>query len=70
MHQTKKCPKCQSGDLIKVLGNIGPHGNNIPMGFIAGTVMITRYVCGACGFSEEWIESKASIEALRKQFPQ
>ena len=29
---------------------------------------VTRFVCGQCGFTEEWIESPADLELLRKRF--
>ncbi|HXU29623.1 MAG TPA: hypothetical protein VN851_03510 [Thermoanaerobaculia bacterium] len=71
MKNTGTCPKCASHDLLRVPGTIGHggSGNNIQVGWwIYSGVMVTRLVCGNCGYSEEWIESPADIERLRKKF--
>ncbi len=31
-------------------------------------IPLTRYVCFGCGFSEEWIESRANLEHLRDAY--
>lgn len=31
-------------------------------------VKVTRFVCLACGFSEEWIESKGDLQEIKKKF--
>lgn len=41
-----------------VRGNAGAYGsgNNIPVGMTIFTyVPVDRYICGHCGYSEEWI---------------
>jgi|KBSSwiStaDraftv2_1062776.scaffolds.fasta_scaffold3838937_1 Zn ribbon nucleic-acid-binding protein len=71
MKYGQNCPKCESQDIIRVPGYVGPHnsGNNIPMGItIFSSVKVTRYVCGACGFSEEWLDSPDDIERLRQKY--
>lgn len=58
MKNTKTCPKCGSKDILIVDGNVGTHGagNNIPVGFtLYSSVLVNRYLCCSCGFSEEWI---------------
>lgn len=58
MFVTGTCPKCGSSYLITVPGKAGPYwdGNNIPVGLRReNAVLVTRYVCRQCGYSEEWI---------------
>lgn len=44
-------------------------GNNIFLGLsIFSAVKVTRFVCLACGFSEEWIESKGDLQEIKKKF--
>lgn len=61
MKHTKQCPKCGSYDIVLVNGNAGAYGsgNNIPLGWsIFSAIMVDRYVCCQCGFSEEWLREK------------
>ena len=66
MKNTKKCPKCQSSDIVKIKGECGPYGrgNNIA---ISGRtpVLVNRYLCCSCGFSEEWINQEDIIRLAR-----
>ena len=64
------CPKCGSADIIAVPGRAGAYGagNNIQVGLtVFSAVLVTRYVCCDCGYSEEWIE-KEDIPTLKKKF--
>ena len=63
MKNSGVCPKCESADIIRLRGPAGGSGNNIMTGFRGDH--ITCYVCYRCGFSEEWIESRAALERLR-----
>ncbi len=70
MKNTKICPKCGSGDIIFVPGTAEAYGagNNIRVGAtIFSSVLVHRYVCCDCGYSEEWI-SKEDIEKLKKKY--
>lgn len=61
------CPKCGSNDIFVIDGYAGAYGagNNIPCGAtIFSSIPVDRYVCGSCGFSEEWIR-KEDIESAR-----
>ena len=67
MKNTKICPKCGSSDVFEIKGHTGAYGtgNNIPAGLlITSYVPVDRYVCGKCGFSEEWIRTE-DIEKAR-----
>lgn len=71
MKKSLTCPKCKSQDIIRIPGRVGEHfaGNNIPTGWTSSSaVKVTRYLCGNCGFIEEWIESSADIQKVRKKF--
>jgi ribosomal protein S27AE len=71
MHTTGKCPKCASSELLKIPGQTGAFGsgNNIPAGgTIFSSVKVTRYLCGRCGYSEEWVETASDLEKLRKKY--
>lgn len=66
MKNTHICPKCKSEDIVRVPGSDGV--NNIQVGWsIFSAVMVHRYVCCECGFSEEWID-KEDIPKLKEKF--
>ena len=70
MKMKKICPKCGSTDIIVVPGKAGAYGvgNNIQVGLTNfSAVLVDRYVCCSCGYSEEWIK-KEDIPALKKKF--
>ena len=71
MKNTNRCWKCQCTDILRIEGQVGAHGagNNIITGWtIWSAVKITRYLCTACGYSEEWIESPEDIAKLVDKF--
>ena len=66
MKNSKTCPKCRSMNIIRIDGYSGPYGtgNNIMIGHtIFSSVNVNRYVCCACGYTEEWID-KTDLEKL------
>lgn len=70
MKITKVCPKCGRTDIIIVPGKAGAYGsgNNIQVGWSNfSAVLVNRYVCCTCGYSEEWI-NKEDIETLKKKY--
>ena len=61
MKVTKTCPKCGSGDIVRIDGYTGAYGsgNNVMTGnTIFSTVNVNRYICLSCGFTEEWIDKE------------
>ena len=71
MKNDKHCTKCKHDDILRIEGQVGAHGagNNITIGWtIFSSVKVTRFVCTACGFSEEWIESPEDIAKLVDKF--
>lgn len=70
MKNSHKCPKCGGTDLLKIPGKAGPYGagNNIQVGMTYfSAVLVDRYVCCSCGYSEEWI-NRGDIEKLKDKF--
>ncbi len=70
MKNTKTCPKCGGREIIKVPGTNGAYGtgNNIQTSWWNFTaVLVNRYVCCDCGYSEEWIDKK-DIPALCQKY--
>ena len=65
---TRTCPKCQSRDIIVIPGNVGAHGsgNNVQIGWLR-YAKVTRYLCGSCGFSEEWVEDPGARQKLKEK---
>ncbi|MDF7801952.1 hypothetical protein P4C99_20925 [Pontiellaceae bacterium B1224] len=63
------CPKCSSSDVIRIPGRKDSHGNNILIGMtIRSSIKVTRYLCGGCGFSEEWIDDAKDIEIIKAKY--
>ena len=70
MKYSKVCPKCCGTDLLRIEGNCGAYGvgNNIPTGsLLLKPVLVHRYLCCKCGYSEEWID-REDIPALVKKY--
>ena len=70
MKNSRRCPKCNGTDILLVPGKAGPYesGNNIMTGMtIFSAVMVDRYVCCKCGYSEEWIR-REDIERLKAKY--
>ncbi len=70
MKNSGMCPKCGSTDIIKVLNRNG--WDFITSSWLLGlgaNVRLARYLCGKCGFSEEWAQSADDIEEIRASYP-
>ncbi len=70
MKNTGVCPKCGGREILRVKGKAGAYGsgNNIPVGWTNfSAVLVHRYVCCGCGYSEEWIDRK-DIMALKAKY--
>jgi ribosomal protein S27AE len=71
MRNTHSCPKCRSTVILKIPGKAGAYGvgNNIQMGWSNfSAILVTRYLCGSCGFSEEWVDDKAGLAKLSAKY--
>ncbi len=66
MKKLKLCPKCQSGDIIN-LDNTFRHTqfSAIKTGFMT-IADIEVYICGDCGYFEQYIRNTSDLEKLKK----
>lgn len=68
MKNTTQCPKCKGREIFKVPFSKDNFGQNAVMtGFFAAAKVI-RYVCGSCGYTEEWIDNMAELDKLNEKF--
>lgn len=72
MKNTKCCPKCHSGNIIRIPDNQNRHasGNNIYTSTmtLVGKIPVIRYVCGDCGYVENWVENRHELEKIKSIF--
>ncbi len=68
MKNTNICPKCQSTDILRINGehSFDDVGNNIKIG-VFGQVIVNKYLCCNCGFTEEWVDNDA-LEKIKKKY--
>jgi hypothetical protein len=70
MKQNDKCTNCGSVNLIRVpvMPGEGPH---IAIGDrVMHPIPIMQFVCGACGFIENWVAGDSDLAKLREQYGQ
>lgn len=70
MKNTHVCAKCNGNDIIMIEGKEGAYGsgNNIQTGWTkSSVVLVNRYLCCNCGYSEEWID-KQDIQKLKDKY--
>ncbi len=70
MKNKRICLKCNGSDILVVPGTAEAYGvgNNIRVGAtIFSAVLVDRYVCCTCGYSEEWID-RADVAKLKKKY--
>jgi len=72
MKNSKKCPKCNGDNILIAPGWVGSHksGQYIRMpGFhlLSADIKIDRYVCGTCGYVEEWVPNADDLQKLREK---
>ncbi len=58
MKNTKKCPKCDSTEIVRLDGStMRQNGNMLLTGMSVFTaVSVNTYICLNCGYTEEWID--------------
>jgi ribosomal protein S27AE len=66
MKNTKVCPKCKSNKIIRAQHHWN-QDNTLPVG-IFSWVRVARYICGQCGFIENWIDSENDLNAVREKY--
>ncbi len=68
MKHTQLCPKCDSSDILRIKGGSTWTGyQNFIIGSVTKMVLVTRYLCANCGFSEEWVEDPKGLALLKKK---
>jgi len=67
MRHTHTCPKCQCTEIYVAKGRKhNQHGNKI-MVTTFKLVPLDHYTCLECGYTEEWVTDKKSLEFLRRK---
>jgi transposase-like protein len=57
MRYKYKCPKCESNDVIEVIGSNINQYQKIPLTkWGTRNVVLDRYICASCGYTEEWVQ--------------
>ncbi len=66
------CPKCGGCRIIRIPDNPRRHasGNNIytTTATLLGKIPVIRYVCGDCGYVENWVDTRRDLEKLKETF--
>lgn len=70
MKNSANCPKCQSQNIIEIPNKAGKIGkwNNTVIWTGLKHVDVTKYLCGTCGFSEEWVENEEDIKKIFERY--
>ena len=72
MKNTCRCPKCGSGEIVRIPDNPARHasGNNIYTTTVtlAGKIPVIRYVCCGCGYTENWVEKPEELRRIRERY--
>lgn len=72
MKNSKRCPKCNLENIVRVPDNPSRHasGNNIYTSAVTlvGKIPVIRYVCCDCGYVENWIENQSEIDKIKRTF--
>jgi ribosomal protein S27AE len=73
MKNSSSCPKCNSTEIIHIPGKGQKAGYDVGENIRTGRTnmnlaYVERYVCGACGFIEDWVESPAALAKIKEKF--
>lgn len=72
MSPSRVCPKCGAAPMIRVPNDPRRYasGNNIYTSrwTLIEKIPVIRYVCGQCGYVENWIDDPGDIEKIKKAF--
>ena len=71
MKDSRSCPKCESADVVRIPGEArsmsGAAGNYVAAS-VFSHVLVSRFLCCECGYSEEWVESPEDRERLKERY--
>ena len=71
MKDTGTCPKCGSGEIVRVPDKAHRYlANSICITRLAWVrrVPVDRYVCCGCGYVEDWVADKSGIREIRQAY--
>lgn len=70
MRNGNACPKCDCRQIYCIPGS-GAGGRCIQYGLtVFNPIYISHYVCGKCGFVEEWVDIPDELKRVQKVFDQ
>ena len=61
MKKNKRCPKCESNDILEVNGSNPTFISKVGLN---NHLNIIKYICCNCGYIEEWV-SNSDLEKLK-----
>jgi hypothetical protein len=68
MNRQNQCAKCASPDLLPIPPEPGDE-LHIALGMRGmRRVTVKKYVCGECGYIEEWVEDERDLTELKKEY--
>lgn len=63
MRYSRKCPKCESHDIVEVIGTKLNQHHRIPLSkWSVKNAVIDRYICCHCGYTEEFAQLTNSFK--------
>ena len=73
MKNSLTCPKCQSNEILRIPGKQQMSAYDVAQsirvgGIIKSVASVERFVCGNCGFIEDWVESPEALEKIRSKY--
>jgi predicted nucleic-acid-binding Zn-ribbon protein len=69
MKNTRKCPKCESRDIMEVSDKIAnaAYKPNAIITSMVSVAFVTRFVCANCGYSEEWLVDR-DLDRVKEKY--
>lgn len=70
MKNTRQCPKCGSADIVvesKQTSKMSYNNYVTVKENWAKFIMMSRYICLTCGYTEEWIDKPEDLEKIEKK---
>lgn len=69
MKHSQICIKCDSSNIVRIKGgNIWTGQVNYIPSTSMKKILVTRYLCVNCGYSEEWVDDPKGLEKLNKKY--
>ena len=72
MKNTHTCPKCNSSEILQLIGNgLDSFGGDyvvVSKWTNIERVPMTRYICASCGFCEQWVDSAEDLAKIVKRY--